>query len=218
MECAAMRKPGPSYENENADRPPRLQREDPVPAQQLLPTQPSAPTVASVLADQKTAHKPKVAQERNSSSPSKSARTNNAQKNLQSGQKSNGDPRPNPKADLPTPSPSKEVSQKRAGTPQKPEAGAANLNKKPSKPATALENGTCNNSASKTKTTPPSPSDNPRPVQPVLPQPLSADVRTTPTVSEKPSNSSANVTNSTASPSKPTPSESIATKANSAVA
>ncbi|EYC02737.1 hypothetical protein Y032_0098g3097 [Ancylostoma ceylanicum] len=279
MECAAMRKPGPSYENENADRPPRLQREDPVmsspmppppappstpctsapqpsshhqqnsypqqnshpqqssslfpssaehtkmatlqlpvqPAHQILPTQASAPTVATVLADQKAVNKPKIPQERNSSSPSKSARTNNAQKNVQSGQKSNGDPRQTPKPDPPTPSPSKEAPQKSAGPPQKPEASAASLNKKPSKPAT-LENGTCNNSASKTKTTPPSPSDNPRPVQPVLPQPLSADVRTTPTVSEKPSNSSGSVTNATASPSKPTPSESMPTKANSAVA
>ncbi|KIH64640.1 hypothetical protein ANCDUO_05048 [Ancylostoma duodenale] len=129
------------------------------PAQQLLPTQPSAPTVASVLADQKTAHKPKVAQERNSSSPSKSARTNNAQKNMQSGQKSNGDSRPSPKVDPPTPSPSKDAPQKRAGTPQKPEAAGASLNKKPSKPVATLENGTCNNSASKTKTTPPSPSE-----------------------------------------------------------
>ncbi|ETN77273.1 zinc finger, C3HC4 type, partial [Necator americanus] len=253
MECAPLRKPGTSYENENGDRPPRLQREDatcntlqlplkpPAPCnstpqqnshysslpsttemsklprldltQHMSPFPVSTPTVASVLKEQKATNKAKSAQDGNSVSSTKSTRTNNAPKNTQLSQKPDGEPRTIPNSDLPMSSSLKDISQKNKESPKHESVGAS-PSRKTSKPST-VENGTCNNSPSKSKpTTKTPPSDTLRPAQPTLPQPVSADVRTTQTSSETPSSLSLTASPSTAThPPKPTSSsESSASK------
>ncbi|VDM84025.1 unnamed protein product [Strongylus vulgaris] len=169
------------------------------------------PTVASVLAEQKAASKQKPTHENGGNSPTKTTKVNNSQKSQQPIQKPNGEakaiqkvdtstPRPTTKVEFPTspPSRSKDLPQKSADVLPKNQplpSVVGSSNKKQPRP-NVQENGTFgsgkmaqgNNSVPKPKpivSASPSASENPRPVQPVLPQVLNpvAEVRTVPTAS-----------------------------------